>query len=463
MNPILTQMHTRSPEEVFSIDPRDAAQMQLESLKERFDELRPRIPGLNIVADDVGVDSIDQLEDVVPLCLPHTTYKSYSAKHIDSGRYDRLTQWLDGWTSEDLSTIDVSGCDSLESWLDALEAKSNLYVTVSSGTTGKVSFFPRGDREAEIFVRYVVQTLSGFRDEPDAGLATGEPEWFAAFPMATGRQNFPRMFQLLQRYVYGGDPSRMHTLGKGHWDADMLWLWGRIRSAEARGENFTGTLTPALERVRERVQGELDTAAANSAQFLRELVEDFRGKRILVFGPRGSLINLASMCKERGLQPELGPGSFIFTGGASGSKGDVFPEGWEQLLDSVFPPPHSEVYGMTELTTACRLCSAHWFHLPHTVIPFLLDPDTSLPLPRTGVVTGRLAVFDLNAETYWGGTITGDRVTIDWDGGCPCGRLGARINYDVTRYTQLQNDDKITCAKSPGAYERAVDTLMSMN
>jgi hypothetical protein len=57
----------------------------------------------------------------------------------------------------DLSSIDTSRCDSLESWLDAIEQGSDLRPTVTSGTTGKISFFPRSATEADIFARLVVQ------------------------------------------------------------------------------------------------------------------------------------------------------------------------------------------------------------------------------------------------------------------------------------------------------------------
>jgi hypothetical protein len=458
----LDEMPTMSPEEVFSLDPGAVEEMQLAALKERFEDLRPRVRAVRVLADDLGIDSIDQLEDVIPLCLPHTTYKSYSVKQVEDGSYDRLTQWLDGLTTEDLSGIDVSGCDSLESWLDTIEAGSELRPTVSSGTTGKISFFPRSSIEADIFLRYMVQGLSGFRDEADSGLATGAPDWFAAVPMATGRQTFPRMFDLIRRHCYDGDGSRIHTLGRGHWDADMLWLWGRMRAADARGESIDATLTPALERVRDRVGDVLQHAAADGDRFLEDLVDGQRGKPVILFAPRGQLIDLAAQCRERGLEPDLAPGSFILTGGGSGSKGQIFPDGWEELLYGVFPGPHDELYGMTEMTATCRLCSAGWYHWPHTAVTFVLDPDTSEPLPRTGLQTGRLALFDLCARTHWGGAISGDRVTMDWDGDCPCGRLGPRVKNDVTRYSQLRDDDRITCAKSPGAYERAVDTLMEL-
>lgn len=89
----------------------------------------------------------------MPRCLPHTIYKSYSASYVDNGRYDRLTEWLGEFTTEDLTGIDVTACDSLESWVDTLEAGSRLKPSVSWGTTGKVSFFPRSTVEADVFAR----------------------------------------------------------------------------------------------------------------------------------------------------------------------------------------------------------------------------------------------------------------------------------------------------------------------
>jgi hypothetical protein len=454
-------MSSRRPEEVFSVEPHEVKQMQITGVRQRYAELRSKIRVVDRLADDLDVTEIGQLDDIVPLCLPHTVYKSYSVRDVEKGRFDRLTEWLDGLTTENLSGVDVDACESLETWLDTIEAATELRPLVSSGTTGKVSFFPRSNVEAAVFLRYMVQALAGFRGEPDSGLAGGEPDWFSALPMATGRQTIPRMLDLIRRHCYGGDFSRIHSLGRGHWDADMLWLWGRIRAAEAKGESLDAKLTPNLERVRDAVRQSQALAAENSEQFLRELVEVHRGGRVILFGPTGMLIQLAAKCKERGLEPNLDVESFIVTGG--GTKGHDFPDGWESLLHSVFPLPHQEIYGMTESTGTCRLCSAGWFHWPPTVVTFVLDPDTSEPMPRTGVRTGRFAIFDLCAETHWGGAITGDQVTIDWDGNCSCGRQGPRVMNNVTRYSSMRNDDKITCAKSPGAYERAVDYLAGMS
>lgn len=452
-----TALSRETPQEVFAWDPAEVAKSQLQWARKRFDHLRPQIPVLDSVAIETGVDVVAELNDLAPLCFPHTVYKSYSATHVEQGRYDRLTRWLNSLTAEDLSDVDVSRCNSLESWLDAVEEASRLRPLVSSGTTGKISFFPRSTVESDAFFHLIMQALAPYGDEPGAGLENGAPEWFSPVPMATGRQSMTRFFALIRARCYHGDASRMHTLGAGHWNADMLWLAGRMRAAERRGEATSVALTPALRRAAHELKRIQADAAENFDRFFDDLMTDQRGRRVVLFAMYPALVNLATECRRRDLQPQLHPDSFILTGG--GTKGHEFPDGWLELIHSVFPPPYAELYAMTESTASARLCSTGWYHLPPTVIPFLLDPDTSEPRSRQGTQTGRFALFDLCAETHWGGAITGDRVTIDWEGGCACGRRGPRVDYDVKRFSELRDDDKITCAKSPGAYERAVESL----
>jgi hypothetical protein len=153
----IAELPRQQPNNAYTIDPAEVGEMQLAAVRERFEALRPRIWVLESVAADVGVDRIDALEDVVPLCFPHTLFKSCSAGRIAKGRFDRLTEWLDGFTVHDLSSIDTSRCDSLESWLGAVEQGSDLRPTVTSGTTGKISSFPRSTAEADIFAHLVVQ------------------------------------------------------------------------------------------------------------------------------------------------------------------------------------------------------------------------------------------------------------------------------------------------------------------
>ena len=117
---------------------------------------------------------------------------------------------------------------------------------------------------------------------------------------------------------------------------------------------------------------------------------------------------------------------------------------------------------MTESTGAGKRCPFDHYHAPPWNVLFLLDPETSEPLERSGAQTGRYAFFDLLPHHHWGGTITGDKVTIDWNGGCQCGRKGPFLHDGIERYSNLRDDDKITCAKSPDAYEKAIELTLGV-
>jgi hypothetical protein len=93
----------------------------------------------------------------------------------------------------------------------------------------------------------------------------------------------------------------------------------------------------------------------------------------------------------------------------------------------------------------------------------LLDPDTGEVRPRTGTATGRYGAFDLNAQTYWGGFLTGDEVTLSWGDTqpCACGRIGPYLHHGVRRYTEKEGgDDKITCAGAPAAHDKAIEFVI---
>jgi hypothetical protein len=77
-------------------------------------------------------------------------------------------------------------------------------------------------------------------------------------------------------------------------------------------------------------------------------------------------------------------------------------------------------------------------------------------------VTGRAAFFDLSAETRWGGFISGDEMTVEWDQPCACGQTTVYAHDGITRYSQKRGgDDKINCAATAGAHQEAMSFLTS--
>jgi len=98
-------------------------ELQLEALRLRFSELRDAIPTVSAMAGEQDVESIDQLDDIVPLLFQHSVYKSYPLSLLVKNRFDALTRWLDRLTTHDLSGLQVAHCDGLDSWLDVLESE----------------------------------------------------------------------------------------------------------------------------------------------------------------------------------------------------------------------------------------------------------------------------------------------------------------------------------------------------
>ncbi|MBV9842265.1 MAG: hypothetical protein JOY99_12195 [Sphingomonadaceae bacterium] len=453
------------PNEVlFSYDPSAVQEQQFELIRARFAGMRSKIGVLGRLADDLAINDISAAEDITALCFPHTTYKSYSLSYIEQGRFDRLNKWFGSLTAHDLSRVDLNGVDSMEGWLNRVEAATSVRALCSSGTSGKISFFPRDLSEHRLQFRAFLKANAGYRNEPNSGLESGEIDYFAPWPIASGRQSMPNFFRQLDEVLFKDKPGKhVHTLGNGHWDVDLLWLSGRISAAERKGELAALQLTPKMTELRERLVAERQAGPDNMEEFFEELFVRQKGKRLFLFAPYNQMIPLAQECIRRELRPDFAPGTYVLAGGRSGSKGVAFPDDWEELCHSVFPGPYQEVFGMTETTASARLCSGGHFHQPPWIATFLLDPDTSAPLERRGVKTGRYAFFDLMPSSYWGGIITGDRITMNWDGDCPCGRSGPYMHQDITRYGNLRDDDKITCSKSPDAYEKAVELTLGVD
>jgi hypothetical protein len=163
---------------------------------------------------------------------------------------------------------------------------------------------------------------------------------------------------------------------------------------------------------------------------------------------------------SRGLRSVFAPGSIVHTGG--GAKGIVLPDDWEkQVQEFAGVPKLINSYGMSELMAHNYLCGFDRYHFQPWLIPYVLDPDTGIPLPRQGVQTGRAAFFDLAASTYWGGFVSGDEVSIDW-APCKCGRTTPHIAKTLQRYGDKRGgDDKISCAAADEAHSSAADFLIS--
>ncbi|MEZ5735864.1 MAG: hypothetical protein R3E09_08675 [Novosphingobium sp.] len=120
----------------FDIPYDELRELQLEAMNERLQDRIDRIKLVGLRAKDAGIDEIRRLEDVVPLLLPHTAYKSYPESFLTEKKWDRLTKWLGTISAYPTDNVDLSDVREIDDWVEAC-AKAGHFVACSSGTTGK--------------------------------------------------------------------------------------------------------------------------------------------------------------------------------------------------------------------------------------------------------------------------------------------------------------------------------------
>ncbi len=448
----ITKMH--------SIDQDELEELQRLAMKRRFEEHYDSIEMLRNLADRVGVKSLDQFNDVVPLFFAHTAFKSYPSALIDKKRWDLMTKWLNKLTSYDLSQVDTSGAESLDQWLDALDEQTPLEVITSSGTTGTISLIPKSREQAhytmKVWRAFLFQT---FGEEPTQEQMF--PEVDVIWPNhARGKLGHLRMAQLLRTEFTGGDESRFHALYEDAIDSDLMFLASKMRAAASKGELDRLEIDPKLMARKDEFIQMQSRRPQEMAEFFEKCTEKLRGKRIFTTAAYPIMYEVAAAGLEKGISKVFAPDSAILTGG--GTKGFVLPENFlEVIKEFMGVDTIQEGYGMSEISAFHWACEHGHYHIAPWVIPFVLDPDTSEPLPREGTVTGRAAFYDLVNDSHWGGIISGDEVTIHWDTPCPCGRKSVWLEHDIMRYSEKEGveDDRISCSATQQVQDEAVEFM----
>jgi hypothetical protein len=428
--------------------PRDELEMlQREAMSLRFANHRQNVVMVRNLADRLGIKEVREFDDVVPLFFAHTAFKSYPASLLDKKRYDLMTKWLDKLTTHDLSKVDVSGCESIDEWIEALDAQTPLEVITSSGTTGTISIIPKEKAGAvygmELWKMFLFQR---FGQEPTPEQL--DPQVDVIWPnYAKGKLGHLRIADMLKRSFTGGDESRFHALYTEEVSADLMFLASKLRRAASRGELDRVQIDPKLLARKGEFEAMEARRPAEMAAFFERLTKQLAGKRVFMTGAYHLMYELAQEGLKRGVKNVFAKDSAILTGG--GLKGFVLPEGYMDVIQEFLGVDRiQEGYGMSEISAFHWACDEQHYHVQPWVIPYLLDPDTSEPLPREGVVTGRAAFYDFLNNSHWGGIISGDEITIDWSKPCRCGLASVHIHHEIMRYSEKRGveDDRISCS-----------------
>jgi hypothetical protein len=441
---------------LFALSRVEVEEAQREALARRFQALRSEIVALDKLASRQGVKRIDTVEEAVPAFFDHRVYKSYPLSLLEKRQFDRLTAWMRRLTVHDITKVPLDGVSSVDSWLDRLD-DYGMIVGHSTGTTGKLSFIPRSQTEwpawraAYFEMRRAATGVDTFR----INIPSFQPGYRYGHHMAT------KMQALFARESAEGEEGR-HVLYDYALSSDLLSLAGRLQAAEERGELDQLDIDPKLLEDRAELIERSRHRDEDLQRWFAKLADDFRGQRVRVSGTASDLVQLAQRGREQGVVCEFTPDSILLTsGGLKGLKNP--PPDWEQVVKDFFGIDRiSSMYGMSECMGLAPLCRKGYYHFFPYTIPVMIDQDGTV-LPREGVHTGRLGVFDLLAESYWGGFMSGDRVTLYWDYACECGWTGPRIDGNIARFADLEGgDDKITCAGTAQAYSEFMDYVSAV-
>jgi hypothetical protein len=427
--------------------PADLARLQLEAIRERFDERRGQIRTLDKRARDMGVDAIETLDDVVKLLFAHTNYKSYPEAFIDSGQWRHMNAWLGTLSTYPTGTIDVAGIRDVDDWLERAH-QAGHYVFASSGTSGKSSFLDQSGRDRD----YAVAACLAAFDLSTPGYAPNHDR--AVFTMMPAAGTHKMTEVSTRHFSRWAAPGRLYRLSD-----EPLRAMDSMRPAQLRRLLAAGKVGP----------GEIAAYEADAAARQRRRAVAFEAWLDKMVAHRhdpfyigvmwGVAWSVVEALRARGIRDgDFHPEAIMSVGG--GTKGAALPDDYRSQIMRFFGLTEdrlSNSYAMVEMSGFCALIQPHGVYaVPPWIVPLILDKTGERllnPADGKGRVEGRMAFFDGLADARWGGIISGDKVVVDFGSGLDGVRTP--IVRSIARYADLaEGDDKLTCAGSIDSYVR---------
>ncbi|HEX8055555.1 MAG TPA: hypothetical protein VF481_02750 [Novosphingobium sp.] len=421
--------------------------LQVAAMNEKLQEQVGKIRLVKFRAEEAGIDAIAKLEDVVPLLLPHTAYKSYPESFLIEEKWDKLTKWLGTVSTYPVSDTDLVGIADVDEWIERLEAAGHP-VSCSSGTTGKSAMLIASDADLEwTSWDSVVACAWG------TGIAPAQDRHvFAMAPVAAVPRNLRIMDALQQAF---GKPDA--TLFR--YPVPPITVGSITRMIALRKAIADGTARPNELAEYEEVGAAREKALEDAIGITVDALIAVRHEKLFLTGLWGNLYKVAAAMRERGFTAkDFHPENMMYVGG--GLKREQLPPDYREFVRETFnvePNRNFQLYGMQELgSVKVRCFEGGRYHLPPWMVclPLNKEADALLPI-GSGEIECRAGFFDLSLDGRWGGVITGDRIEVDF-GPCACGAATPSIKDNIVRYADLEGDDKIGCAGTIDAYVRGM-------
>lgn len=434
------------PDRAYDMPMADLLPLQLQAAQELFAARVEQIPLVRKRAEDADITGIRRLEDLVPLLFAHTVYKSYPQSFVEKNRWDRMLQWLQTLSVSDVGNVDIEGVQNVDEWLDRLWAAGHC-VLATSGSSGKCSFLNHTQGDKNLKQRHFKHTVGWpfVRSEPNRAVF-----WLGPIK---GYNSAIEAGQFQQ--ANWGKPGDKHVLSE-----EPLLISEVSRAAAMRKKMAEGSATPQEIAAFEAEAAAKAARGTGAMRALADLILDRRHEPILLSGMWAQHMQILQRAKERGIPDgDFHPQAIISAGG--GIKGIALPPDYQEQVNRFYGNViRPGAYGMTEMAQPMPRCEAGRYHHAPGLIWLVTNEIGDRLLTREqdadagGIATGRFAFLDLIYEGRWGGLITGDKVTIDFNDRCPCGRHGPTLLDNITRFAQTGQDDHIGCAGTIDSYIR---------
>lgn len=425
----------------------EVREAQVAAINERFRERVGRIRIVGYRAEDAGIEEVTRVEDVVPLLLPHTAYKSYPESFLIDERWDRLTKWLGTVSAYPTENVDLAGVDGIDDWIGRLQSAGH-YVSCSSGTTGKAAMLIASQKDMEWAAREGVAACCW-----GAGIEAAQDRIiFGIAPVAEAPRNLIMRDALYAAFAIPGSERFAYPVPK-------ITIGSVTRMIALRKAIADGTARPNEIAEFERNSAERQAAVDAAAGVTAEALIAARHEKLYISGFWAALYGAAKEVRARGFTgKDFHRENTCYIGG--GLKGAQLPPDYREFIFETFnlsPMRSYQMYGMQELGTSMPRCrEGGRYHIPPWLVCLPLDKGGEALLAHDGgEVEARAAFFDLSLDGRWGGVISGDRIHVDFSP-CRCGAKSPSIRDDVARYADLEGDDKITCSGTVDAYVRGV-------
>lgn len=432
--------------------PANLRELQLEAVRERFQEKRQQIKILDRRASDAGIDEISTLQDVVPLLFSHTNYKSYPESFVDKGQWGNMNLWLQTLTSKPVTGVDMDNIKDADDWLDRLRAAGH-HLFASSGTSGKCSFLDQTEDDVKLASKAYEK---GFLGQWAPRHPNRERPSFVFFP--------PTGVHRLCLHNYNFFTHIVSPEGEAHFiSEEPLRASPGIRAGQLRRALAAGTALPDEVAAFEAENEENAARADKRFDAFVDKIYAYHDRPITLGVMWPAAFQLMEELKARGVSAgSFHPDSVFMMGG--GVKGVKLPDDFkEQVYDfyGLKPENYLNSYAMVEMTGLNPYRhDLDAYTLPPWIVPLILDKSAEQllnPEDGKGVVEGRMALFDLLTDARWGGLISGDKVVVDFD---RVDGFSGPLVRSIARYQDLEEgEDKLTCAGTIDSYVRGAVNL----